>query len=256
MQSENIYWYFQNAISKENCNKIIELGEKKIKENLAEGTNTSGTTFGDTHKKPGLENSLSHETLQEYSAKTGKHPEEIAKTTYIRDSEIGWLSDQWLYDLILPYVEAANKKAGWNYEYDNSENFQFTTYQKGGFYNWHNDGGSCHYSVFKKYIPGISPINPETGAMSLNYTNFLPWVGQVRKLSVTINLNAPGDYEGGNLEFDHGPHSSQERYKELTEIKPQGSLVVFPSYVYHRVLPVTKGKRKSLVLWCIGRPFK
>ena len=52
MQSENIYWYFQNAISKENCNKIIELGEKKIKENLAEGTTTSGTTFGDTHKKP------------------------------------------------------------------------------------------------------------------------------------------------------------------------------------------------------------
>ena len=256
MQSENIYWYFQSAISQSDCNKIVELGEKTIKSDLELGVNTSGTTFGDSHKKPGLDNPLSHETLQERSAKTGKHPEEIAKTTYIRDSQICWLSDSWLYDLIMPLVDEANKIAGWKFDLTIPENFQFTTYKESGFYNWHNDGGSCHNSVFKKYIPGVSPVNPETKEMYQNYTNNFNWVGQVRKLSVTINLNAPGDYEGGNLEFDFGPHSNQDRFKELTEIKPQGSLVVFPSYVYHRVLPITKGMRKSLVLWCLGRPFR
>jgi PKHD-type hydroxylase len=80
-------------------------------------------------------------------------------------------------------------------------------------------------------------------------------VNKIRKLSVTINLNEPNDYEGGNLKFDFGPHAS-ERYHECVEIRPRGSIIVFPSHIYHQVTPVTKGTRYSLVLWCLGYPFK
>jgi PKHD-type hydroxylase len=82
-------------------------------------------------------------------------------------------------------------------------------------------------------------------------------VGKVRKLSLTINLNSPGDYEGGNLKFDFGMHCEKEnRFHECEEIRPQGSMVVFPSFVDHCVTPVTKGTRYSLVLWTLGEPWK
>ena len=81
-------------------------------------------------------------------------------------------------------------------------------------------------------------------------------INKIRKLSLTINLNLPGEYEGGNLKFDFGPHSTGNRYHECTEIRPQGSIIIFPSYIYHQVTPVTKGTRYSLVLWTLGKPFK
>jgi predicted 2-oxoglutarate/Fe(II)-dependent dioxygenase YbiX len=40
------------------------------------------------------------------------------------------------------------------------------------------------------------------------------------------------------------------------EILPKGSIVVFPSHVWHRVKPITSGERKSLVIWNLGKPFK
>lgn len=74
---------------------------------------------------------------------------------------------------------------------------------------------------------------------------------------MTCNLNKPDDYKGGNLKFDFGPHSENiNRFKECEEIRPQGSIIVFPSFVYHCVTPVTEGERYSLVLWNLGRPFK
>ena len=54
----------------------------------------------------------------------------------------------------------------------------------------------------------------------------------------------------------HGPHASGKRFHEVEEIRPQGSIIVFPSYVYHQVTPVTRGTRYSLVLWSLGQPFK
>ena len=87
------------------------------------------------------------------------------------------------------------------------------------------------------------------------YVDDINFVGKVRKLSVTINLNKPGDYEGGNLKFDFGPHTEGERYHECTEIRPQGSIIVFPSFIAHQVTPITKGTRYSLVLWSLGQPF-
>jgi len=71
----------------------------------------------------------------------------------------------------------------------------------------------------------------------------------VRKLSFTLQLSAPSDYEGGNLNL---------YLSEKPEImdKSQGFVVVFPSYVLHEVTPVTKGTRYSLVSWITGKPFR
>ena len=72
----------------------------------------------------------------------------------------------------------------------------------------------------------------------------------VRKLSMSIQLSDPDDYEGGELELWFGG-------KEPVKIeKRKGLITFFPSYVMHRVAPVTKGTRKSLVCWISGPPFK
>jgi PKHD-type hydroxylase len=73
--------------------------------------------------------------------------------------------------------------------------------------------------------------------------------GTVRKLSITIQLSSPEDYEGGELALQLSKES---------DIMPKelGKMVVFPSYVLHEVRPVTKGTRYSLVAWITGKPFK
>jgi PKHD-type hydroxylase len=87
------------------------------------------------------------------------------------------------------------------------------------------------------------------------------WVTQaqmahkIRKLSVTVNLTTPGNYVGGNLKFDLGPHAPK-RYHVCKEIRPRGTIIVFPSHLYHQVTPVTKGTRYSLVMWNLGHPFR
>jgi PKHD-type hydroxylase len=71
----------------------------------------------------------------------------------------------------------------------------------------------------------------------------------VRKLSVTVQLSDPSEYEGGNLLL----HTSN---KPLIMDKELGKLIAFPSYTLHEVSPVTKGTRYSLVCWVSGKPFK
>jgi PKHD-type hydroxylase len=76
-------------------------------------------------------------------------------------------------------------------------------------------------------------------------------------LSVTCSLSSPEDYEGGELEFDfRNMDPDKQSVRKCAEIKPRGSIVVFPSHVWHRVKPVTKGTRYSLVIWNLGYPFK
>ena len=73
--------------------------------------------------------------------------------------------------------------------------------------------------------------------------------GAVRKLSLTIQLSSPKDYEGGELALQLGGDANLMP-------KDLGKMVVFPSYVLHEVRPVTKGTRYSLVAWVTGKPFK
>jgi len=70
-----------------------------------------------------------------------------------------------------------------------------------------------------------------------------------RKLSVTLQLSHPDDYEGGDLQLRFGK-------EPLTISKERGMITLFPSYTMHRVTPVTKGTRYSLVAWVSGPAFK
>jgi hypothetical protein len=249
MQLENYYYWFQSALSDETCDKILKLGKESLKLNEQQGISTEAYTFGD-HQK---------------SAKPGATPQndmflsdalEKSNNVYNRDSNITWLDDQWIYDLVYPYLEQANLCAGWNWQYDISENFQFTKYDKEQFYSWHADGSSD--TPYKRYIHGITPIEPhKTREIPSGYTRNSNFVGKIRKLSMTINLCEPEEYEGGDLKFDFGLHRHKgDRYHVCEEIKPRGSIIVFPSFVHHCVTPVTRGTRYSLVLWTLGDPWK
>ena len=96
-----------------------------------------------------------------------------------RISSIAWAEDDWLYDVIWPYMLEANEEAGWKYNIQNAEAMQITKYEKGGFYGFHTDGRGDHLSAWN---------TPDT-----------PWIdGYVRKLSMTIPLNE--DFEGGEFQ--------------------------------------------------------
>ena len=152
-----------------------------------------------------------------------------------RDSNIVWLNDRWIYKEIQPFIHQANRLANWNFDWDFSESCQFTKYKLNQFYDWHCDSFETTYA---------NKDNPDT-------------FGKIRKLSVTCSLSAPEDYEGGELEFDfRNTDPDKPAIRKCAEIKPRGSIVVFPSHVWHRVKAVTKGTRYSLVIWNLGYPFK
>ena len=151
-----------------------------------------------------------------------------------RNSNIVWMNDRWIYKEIQPYIHQANLNAGWNFEWDYSESCQFTKYKLNQYYDWHCDSWDKPYAQ-----PG-------------------PTQGKIRKLSVTVSLSDPKDYKGGELEFDLRDQDPDKKpnIHICKQILPKGSLVVFPSFVWHRVKPVTSGTRYSLVIWNLGRPFK
>ena len=152
-----------------------------------------------------------------------------------RDSDVVWFEDRWVYKEIQPYVHEANKNAGWNFQWDFSEPCQFTKYKKGQHYGWHCDAWDGVYNQ------PTSPIH-----------------GKTRKLSVTLSLSDDKEYKGGDFEVDFRNQDPDKKSntKIVKEIRPKGSLVIFPGDLWHRVKPVTKGIRYSLVLWNLGWPFK
>ena len=163
----------------------------------------------------------------------GKYtPEERLTGRQSRISDIYWTDEQWLYDLIWPVMLEANKVSGWNLDISAAESMQIGRYQKGGFYAWHKDGSSDSLSAYD---------NPEN--------KFLH--GKVRKLSLSLVLN--DDFEGGDLEF-----ASYGREKcIITPVKARkGDMIFFTSGMEHRVAPVTKGVRYSLVNWFVGPPVR
>ena len=150
-----------------------------------------------------------------------------------RISDIAWTNDQWIYNTIWPFMEEANEQAGWKYDIKGAESMQITRYKKGGFYYFHKDGKGDHLSAY-----------------DLPDKEFLH--GHVRKLSMTVLLNS--NYEGG--EFQFATYNQEECTVETPEFNKTGMIIVFPSDMEHRVAPVTKGVRYSLVVWFLGPPFK
>ena len=219
MNLSNYYYYFQSALTPRVCDEIIEYG-KRHKPEIAV---TGGAEKNETNTK-----------------KDGTFKKSALKKLHVkRKSDIVWMNDTWIYKEIHPYIKEANKRAGWNFDWDFSESCQFTRYGVGQYYGWHCDSWDKPY----------------------NKPDDLNSHGKIRKLSVTISLSEPEDYVGGNLEFDMRNQKDWEQDKkkaihECTEIRPRGSIIVFPSFVWHRVAPVTKGTRYSLVIWNLGYPFR
>jgi len=139
----------------------------------------------------------------------------------IRNSKISWLypSDNmdWVFRRCTDIVTNLNNEF---FKFDLhgfNEGFQFTNYTTpGGKYGRHVD----------KSINGV-----------------------IRKISISIQLTDPTEYEGGELYL-------YEDDKGTLMDKTQGTLIMFPSYVLHEVMPVTKGERNSLVTWVTGKQFK
>jgi len=245
------YWFYTSTLSNEFCDSVLALGKNKIEEIKQNAGSAEGWTWGGGEKSNKPEAGPQADKTRSELVNEGVEPE----STYVRDSEVSWLDDEWIYDEITPYVELANYNAGWNYDIDFHESFQFTKYNPSGFYGWHRDGNSDHLGKFKRFIPGITP--EDEGRIPTGHTLNPDMVGKVRKLSVTINISEPESYEGGDLKFDFGEHTdSGERFHTCEEIRPRGSIIVFPSFCWHRVAPVTRGTRYSLVIWNLGYPFK
>jgi PKHD-type hydroxylase len=166
-----------------------------------------------------------------------------------RNSNVTWIDESdkdgalpWpeLTDHIAKQIHSINNKY-WKFNLSKSEPLQYSIYNEGDYYDWHNDQRE---SVYKN--------------------------GLVRKLSFTVFLNE--DYDGGDFQIVE-LSAAKELPKLNVEnvsatllvnkggmiIGPQpsaGAMIVFPSYLWHRVKPVIKGPRKSLVGWFLGEPFK
>jgi len=200
MNIANVFWYFQSAIDQQTCNKIIQLDQRKF--------------------QPGY---IKHVKLP---------LKELRET---RNSHVKFSNQQWLFDLINPYMAKANRDAGWNFQTDWIEAVQIARYAKNEFYNWHVDQDS------KPYPPTARNKNQR---------------GKTRKLSMTINLTDPTTYKGGRMQFEFPKVSKEPVVRECVPARAQGSVIVFPSFILHRVTPVTEGTRYSLVAWFLGEPFR
>ena len=209
MLSVNEWFVFDKALDDKICNKLKRHASKRWEVSAVD--TKSDTT--DEERKSGRKT-------------------EMAVDKKTRISDVAWTNDQWVYDLIWPYMMRANEEAGWQYEISSAESAQITRYKKGGFYDFHRDGFGCHLVKYN------SPDNAFTH-------------DKVRKLSMTILLN--DSFEGGQFEF--ASYSKEKCNITPLEMK-KGQIVVFPSHMEHRVAPVTKGTRYSLVCWFLGPPFK
>ena len=221
MNLKNYYYYFQSALPPRLVDDILAYG----KQHQAEMAVTGGVSRN-------VENGgkLSQKEIKNIQKK--------------RNSDIVWMNDRWIYKEVQPYLNQANEAAGWNFQWDWSESCQFTKYGVGQYYGWHCDSWEEPYQR-KQNEDGTWP----------------PDHGKIRKLSMTISLSDPNDYVGGNLEFDFRNQVDWERNKKKAiksceEIRPRGSIIVFPSFCWHRVAPVTSGVRYSLVMWSLGWPFR
>tara|TARA_Y100000816_G_C26091060_1_gene576605 strand:- start:1161 stop:1781 length:621 start_codon:yes stop_codon:yes gene_type:complete len=156
-----------------------------------------------------------------------------------RNSQNSWIpTTHWLGGFMWHYIERANRE---NFLYDlrciDNESMQYTKYNKGQFYGWHNDS-----DLPSQYKP--TTVGNRSDALVQDFLN--TQCEMVRKLSFVLQLSGPDDYEGGNLQL------LDENGKCYFAPRQQGTVILFDSRTQHRVLKVTKGTRKSIVGWTVG----
>ena len=165
------------------------------------------------------------EQLQPMQAEVGYGAGQAVKriNTEVRRSEVRWAGHlEWINQLVFRYAMRANK-AAFGFDICHLEDIQYTIYNgtDEGYYDWHFDTFWANATAFD------------------------------RKISVTIQLSSPTDYEGGEFLLD-----AQYEAPDPVALKERGTVFCFPSPLQHTVKPVTKGIRKSLVAWVEGPKFK
>ena len=123
-----------------------------------------------------------------------------------------------MYRDLYKFIQQANRNHFGFEDVHVTEQAQFTEYPEGGFYDWHMDS-----DVNMQHEP------------------------PVRKISMTLLLSPENQFEGGDLEL----MTKGKRAK-----MKQGHAIIFASFLNHRVAPVTRGVRQSLVMWFGGTPFR
>lgn len=146
-----------------------------------------------------------------------------AKDLNIRDSKINFVDSKdplnhWIFERLTGVINNANDRF-FKFDLNRIESLQYTLYNEGQYYKEHMD------------MSYRSPTNA------------------IRKLSFSMQLSDPSEYEGGELIIKHGTDPSIAN-------KERGAITLFPSYIMHEVTPVTKGTRRSLVGWVSGPRWK
>jgi len=182
------------------------------------------------------EKAISKSLCEDIMKKANQRRLELAKIAdgnqVNRKSYITWYEDKELSTNIFETIKDINIKAKWNFNLIELEPLQYTIYNLRNFYDWHID----------------SHIKP--------YDN-----GLIRKLSFTICLNDDelenNNYTGGDFEIclPH-PYHNKNKYFRFRKVFKQGTIIVFPSHIWHKVHPVTSGTRKVLVGWVVGKSFE
>ena len=173
------------------------------------------------------------EELNKIYTQVATLPFEVASTqggmSDDRKSKIKWIPQteewMWLYEKLIELAAHANKEM-WNFDLHTApEEIQYTEYYETdqGKYDWHID------------------LGPER-------------LASTRKLGFTLFLN--DDYEGGEFYIDAEEQYGETSPRLVNTLKPKGSVTVFPSHIWHKVDPVIKGTRYSIVVWVKGDPFK
>ena len=146
----------------------------------------------------------------------------------VRRSDIKFLTlnehNQWIFERINGVIEILNDRF-YNMDLYGYDSLQYTEYnsEEKGHYGFHMDSA----------IGGANAI------------------GDTRKLSLSMFLNDPSEYKGGKFQFNEG---TEKNAIDVPQVR--GRMIVFPSFMIHRVTPVTKGVRKSLVAWVLGPKFR
>jgi PKHD-type hydroxylase len=141
--------------------------------------------------------------------------------TKTRTSHISWIPFNKMPEMYSTLEQIVNKTNNNHFGFEGikiTEQAQYTEYPSGGFYDWHIDSD----------IVGINEP-------------------PVRKISMTCLLSHESEFEGGGLELMSDGKIARPK---------QGQAIFFASYIRHRVIPITKGIRKSLVMWFGGPSFK
>jgi PKHD-type hydroxylase len=141
--------------------------------------------------------------------------------TKVRTSHISWIPFKKMPEMYKTIENLMLKTNNNHFGFDNmqlTEPAQYTEYPSGGFYDWHIDS-------------------------DVDCKNEPP----VRKISMTCLLSHESEFEGGGLELMSDGKIARPK---------QGQAIFFASFIRHRVIPISKGVRKSLVMWFGGTPFK